>query len=109
MALLTIAAVGVASLIGTKMVTKTVKNVKAEKNKANVEIADIQQKTEMEKNKLEYDKKKLDMNKNVLDSNFQYSIKCVSCHAVLTGYPYKSIRCEYCDTVQSISDDSIII
>ncbi len=120
MGLLILAAAGAAGLIGTKMVTRTVNKVNAEKAKANIEIADIQQKSEIDKKRLEMEiadiqqkaeinKKKLDLNKNVLNSDMQYSIKCVSCHAVLTGYPFRPIRCAYCDTVQSITDDSIIL
>lgn len=55
------------------------------------------------------DKKRLEMNKNVFKTDAIYSIKCISCHAVLRGYPYRDICCSYCDTVQSITDNSKLI
>lgn len=55
------------------------------------------------------DKKRLEMNKNVFKNDAIYSIKCISCHAILRGYPYRDICCSYCDTVQSITDNSKLI
>lgn len=102
MGLLIFAAASAAGLIGTKMITKTVRNVNSEKTKANVEMADMKKQSEI-------DVKKLEMHKNLLNPEMQYSIKCVSCHAILTGHPFTNIRCEYCDTIQTINEDSIII
>ena len=44
-----------------------------------------------------------------LAAHFDIKTKCVSCHAILTGHPFTNIRCEYCDTIQTINEDSIII
>ena len=138
MALLALAA----GLIGTTIVTGTVKKISNNKNKTKKEIEDQKQQAQLEieekryqieqqryltnleiekqrtKKELDifhqqqetnYKMKMLDMNKNVLSSNALYSIKCVSCHAILTGNPYKKIRCLYCDTFQTITDDSKLI